>query len=552
MRSLSGRFIVAIAVVGVLFSMVAAGIGLVGIAGVRSATAAGNDVAHDELTTATVTSRLGRNVDFAYANGRYFVLNNDPAQRAILADDLYQQYLPAVDSTMSDLADLHEQAGDTGDELADLEALLDEWKTLRTALSPTALAAGSADEDSLTAAFTPLSKHIDDLVAREEQDAVAAQLSATEASKRSIWGIALTVAFILLATGIVGWFAGRRVRRALEPAQEQVEFADTLQLADNEDEAHRLLKRHLERSVQRASVTVLNRNNSADRLEIMTPVPEGSPLISSLQHAEPRSCLAIRAGRTHTENESHPALLGCSVCAPLLGTSLCTPLTVGGAIIGSVLANRTTRYTRVEEHSLRDSVSQAAPVLANLRNLAIAEVRAATDSLTGLPNKRAVADTLNRMLAQASRTLAPLSLLMLDLDHFKDINDRLGHPVGDQALASVGAALRSTLRDSDFAGRNGGEEFAIILPDTDTDGAALAAEKIRLAIESITTPGIDVFVTASIGLASYPYHATTPERLERLADSALYMAKRSGRNRVVVAAPTADSAAAAEAFPVGL
>ena len=140
-------------------------------------------------------------------------------------------------------------------------------------------------------------------------------------------------------------------------------------------------------------------------------------------------------------------------------------------MIGSVLLNRPARYSQRERSQIRDAVAQSAPVLANLRNLAIAELRASTDSLTGLPNKRAVADTLQRMLAQATRTQSPLSLLVLDLDHFKTVNDRLGHPVGDQILANVGAALRSALRDGDFAGRNGGEEFTVILPDTDVLGA---------------------------------------------------------------------------------
>jgi diguanylate cyclase (GGDEF)-like protein len=177
-------------------------------------------------------------------------------------------------------------------------------------------------------------------------------------------------------------------------------------------------------------------------------------------------------------------------------------------------------------------------VLANLRNLAIAELRAATDSLTGLPNKRAVTDTLKRILAQASRTLTPACLLMLDLDHFKDINDRFGHPVGDQVLANVGTALRSVLRDSDFAGRNGGEEFAIMLPDTDITGATVTAEKIRTAIAEIVLPGHAITVTASVGIAAYPVHATTAEQLERLADSALYLAKRIGRDRVEIANST--------------
>jgi len=214
---------------------------------------------------------------------------------------------------------------------------------------------------------------------------------------------------------------------------------------------------------------------------------------------------------------------------------MCTPLTVGGEVIGSVLVNRRASYTGIDRQLIRDSVGQAAPVLANLRNLAIAEVRAATDSLTGLPNKRAVADTLKRMLAQSSRTFSPLSLLVLDLDHFKAVNDRFGHPVGDQALANVGAALRSVLRESDFAGRTGGEEFAVLLPDTDVAGATLTAERIRSAIAEASIAGLDLPLSASVGIAAYPEHAIGTDQLERLADAALYVAKRSGRDRIEIA-----------------
>ena len=161
-------------------------------------------------------------------------------------------------------------------------------------------------------------------------------------------------------------------------------------------------------------------------------------------------------------------------------------------MIGSVLLSRPTPYSEAEEQRIRESVSQAAPVLANLRNLAIAEIRAATDGLTGLPNKRAVTDTLKRMFAQAATTRSPLALLLLDLDHFKQVNDQHGHPVGDQVLANVGAALRGVLRNRDFAGRNGGEEFAILLPDTEIAAALEIAERVRAAIAEISLPGIDV------------------------------------------------------------
>ena len=310
---------------------------------------------------------------------------------------------------------------------------------------------------------------------------------------------------------------------------------DTLQSANGEDEAHQLLQRHLERTLPATAAVVLNRNNSADRLEAVTPLPPGSPLAGTLRGAEPRSCLAVRSGRTHSEGAGRPPLLSCPVCARVPGCSSCVPFIVGGEVIGSVLLSRPAPYSEAEEQRIRESVSQAAPVLANLRNLAVAEMRAATDGLTGLPNKRAVTDALKRTFAQAAMTRAPLALLLLDLDHFKQVNDQYGHAAGDQVLASVGAALRSVVRDQDFAGRNGGEEFAVLLPETEIDAALGIAERVRATIAEITVPGTDVPVTVSVGVAGFPDHGSTLERLEQLADAALYVAKRQGRNRVELA-----------------
>jgi diguanylate cyclase (GGDEF)-like protein len=343
----------------------------------------------------------------------------------------------------------------------------------------------------------------------------------------------------LLAGGFLLYNGIRRIRQALQPGQDQEEFADTLQIANDEGEAHELLQRYLERILApNTTAVVLNSNNSADRLEAVVPLPAGSPLAQTLRGAEPRSCLAIRSGRTHREGSSRLRLLSCAVCAPCPGASSCAPLVVGGKVIGSVLLNRPTPYDEADEQRIRESVSQAAPVLANLRNLAIAEIRAATDGLTGLPNKRAVTDTLKRMFAQAASERSPLALLMLDLDHFKQVNDNRGHAVGDQVLARVGAAIRGATRSHDFAGRNGGEEFAILLPDTEIPVALRIAERVRAAVAEMSLPETDVAVTVSVGVAGYPEHASTPDRLARLADAALYLAKRQGRNRVELAEPS--------------
>ena len=121
------------------------------------------------------------------------------------------------------------------------------------------------------------------------------------------------------------------------------------------------------------------------------------------------------------------------------------------------------------------------------------------------------------------------------------VNDQHGHAAGDQVLASVGAALRNVLRARDFAGRNGGEEFSVLLPDTEVAAALEIAERVRATIAEVTVPGTDVPVTASVGVACSPTTPSTLERLERLADAALYVAKRQGRNRVELATVEAGS-----------
>jgi diguanylate cyclase (GGDEF)-like protein len=479
-------------------------------------------------------------MDGAHLQGDEYFLSATGAEAQGHERTLFDVTLPAVDTELANLERLH--SGDSPAELATIDSFAHQWAIVRDLLRPTPVVGPSPQlARNLDAAFAPLSEHIDALLAHETTDAQAGQRRASATSTTTTWLVIGALLLAVLAAVAIARAGIIRIRRAVEPENEQLEFAETLQVTETEREAHELLKRHLERALPGVEATVLNRNNSADRLEAMTPLAADSCLSKTLEHAAPRSCLAIRSARSHTHDDTKRPLLGCSVCGDCPGRASCTPLTVSGEVIGAVLVTGGAERTESGERRIRDSVSQAAPVLANLRNLAIAEVRAETDSLTGLPNKRAVTDTLKRMLAHSSRTLTPMSLLMIDLDYFKNINDRFGHPVGDQALANVGAAISSALRASDFAGRNGGEEFAVLLPDTDLEGAKEAAERIRLAIADIDIPGADQPLTASLGVAMYPDHATTADRLERLADAALYTAKRAGRNRVEVADHSPES-----------
>jgi diguanylate cyclase (GGDEF)-like protein len=164
------------------------------------------------------------------------------------------------------------------------------------------------------------------------------------------------------------------------------------------------------------------------------------------------------------------------------------------------------------------------------------EIQATSDALTGLANRRAVEAALMRDLARADREHSSVSLLALDVDHFKKVNDTYGHAVGDLVLAAIGVALRNTLRGGDLPGRIGGEEFIAILPNTDTDGAAVTAERLRKVIseQRVRVPGGTLGVTASFGVSTArgPGCAGTGKALLERADAALYAAKRGGRNRV--------------------
>ena len=159
------------------------------------------------------------------------------------------------------------------------------------------------------------------------------------------------------------------------------------------------------------------------------------------------------------------------------------------------------------------------------------------DMLTGVPNRRALMDGLERMFAQASRDQRPVALLMVDIDHFKRVNDTYGHLAGDAVLVAVATCLSQGLRAQDAMGRYGGEEFLIVLPGTDTAGAARLAEHLRQRVEKMVVPwaGQEVRVSISIGVhAQVPDGASRADAMIETADQAMYAAKRAGRNRVEV------------------
>jgi diguanylate cyclase (GGDEF)-like protein len=213
------------------------------------------------------------------------------------------------------------------------------------------------------------------------------------------------------------------------------------------------------------------------------------------------------------------------------GERLSLPLIAAGERFGTLelVGDSFSKEQRMNAASL---VAHAVVALQNARLHGMVERQALVDGLTGLANRRACSDALHAETARAERLETPLSVVLADLDGFKDVNDAHGHAVGDEVLRAFADVLRETLRESDVAGRWGGEEFLLLLPGADEEGAAHLAERVRVALADRSIRSApDLRVTASFGVAEFAGHPS-PEQLVAAADGALYRAKRAGKDRV--------------------
>lgn len=255
----------------------------------------------------------------------------------------------------------------------------------------------------------------------------------------------------------------------------------------------------------------------------------------------PDECWALRLGHAYPEEDAKATF----TCRHLqreeddsARASLCIPLFAQGSTLGTLVLANDAGINHDTRHAAIAAAEQVSLAIANLRLQETLRTQSLRDELTGLFNRRYLEVSLARDLTRAIRRSQPLAVLMLDVDHFKRFNDTHGHDGGDALLAQFGALLSALVRTEDVACRYGGEEFTVVMQETDSALALDRAEDIRRHVETMQVLHRQQHlgqVTVSIGIASYPQHGDSPEQLLRRADRALYTAKNNGRNQVCVA-----------------
>ncbi|MCX7791774.1 MAG: diguanylate cyclase [Chloroflexaceae bacterium] len=269
--------------------------------------------------------------------------------------------------------------------------------------------------------------------------------------------------------------------------------------------------------------------------------PERLPLNRGLPGFIVRTGVSLRITGCEPEMQAWFGAEPFGAGAQPTGSLLAVALYVGGQSIGalSVQAEASDAYTSADLDVLETLAATAAIAIQNARLFNQVQELATLDALTGVANRRHFLELAQREVERAERYHRPLSLLVVDVDHFKHINDTYGHLTGDQVLRSIAARLRDNLRENDLIGRFGGEEFLVLLPETEEEQALQAAERLRGAIGAwpvITDEG-EVGVSVSIGVASHGCtgQPLSVQQLLKFADDALYVAKRRGRNQIQVA-----------------
>jgi diguanylate cyclase (GGDEF)-like protein len=328
---------------------------------------------------------------------------------------------------------------------------------------------------------------------------------------------------------------------------------DDLQLCTDAPQVHRCAASRFSELLPNTKGALCIINSSRNMVETVSSwgTTDFSPDITEI--FSPETCCGLRSGQLRWRSQEASQI----DCSHFIGSApecyLCVPLVAHGETVGVLYIGCPNQATKeIVEHRIegvRQLVQLTAMALASLEMRKKLENQSIRDSLTGLFNRHFLEIALERELARAVRRKGSLAVLMIDVDHFKRLNDQFGHSAGDAVLKEVAHTFSACVRTEDLVCRYGGEEFTIILPDITPEATLNRAEVIRKAVANLRTElDNDLYssVTISVGAAIFPQDGQSSELLLRHADAALYRAKREGRNRVIrvdhpVSSPMLDS-----------
>ncbi|MBI1927166.1 PAS domain S-box protein [Candidatus Poribacteria bacterium] len=314
-----------------------------------------------------------------------------------------------------------------------------------------------------------------------------------------------------------------------------VQMSELLQACLTYEESYAVISQFAQQLFPDEAGAIFLIDNSRSAVETVTAW--GTPPLEGTLFAS-NECWALRLGRPHLIEDTHSGLLCKHLPDSLPAGYLCAPMTAQGETLGVLHLNWQTGHLTETKRNLGIMVAeQIAMALGNLKLRETLRLQSIRDALTGLFNRRYMEESLEREVYRATRNQYSVGLMMIDLDHFKRINDTFGHEAGDAVLHEVGQFLQDHFRREDVACRYGGEEFMIILPEASLDDTYRRAEQLREAIKNVTIQYHRKLlgpITLSVGVALFPDHGSTGAALIQAADAALYRAKNEGRDRVVI------------------
>jgi len=321
-------------------------------------------------------------------------------------------------------------------------------------------------------------------------------------------------------------------------------FTDFLHRATSEIEVYETLYKYIQNMHLGNQLTLFYRSDKSSTDVIWQRITnERMPLCTM----EPRNCPLIKYGREcSVKNITTDITCAYQLTEHKYGSYICLPITIGNQTLGILQLYSKSKYFFDEPivSKVKSYIEVAKPIISSRRAMQQLNKKAYTDKLTKLYNRNFLETYLENQIEATNISKDNLSVIMMDIDHFKNVNDKYGHTVGDAVLVVFAQVILRCIRKTDLVARYGGEEFIAILPATDTRTAVSIAERIRETISTEPMPKMnDIIVpsiTCSLGVATYPIHADNKNNIIKVADIALYKAKQGGRNRVEIYNSTFD------------